>query len=392
MYQFDNYIIENATIVLPDKVVTHGNIWINYGVIKEISSNFISGNIPRYQANEEYLLPGFIDLHSDAIEKEIDPRPNTNFPYDMSLLEMDKKLAANGITTIFHGVAFAESDFIFRSNQNALDLTYSIKQVKPLLNVRTYVHCRFEITNLKAVDMIENLLNEQNINLLSFMDHTPGQGQYKDVTSWVVESPMAGRGQISLPNVDELNRLLQQRTMVQDEVAEKVDHLIQVCHQNNVIIASHDDDQTERIEWLSKNLISIAEFPMNMDTIQKAKEMNIFTCIGAPNVFRGKSRNGNLNGREAIKNGYGDILCSDYAPSTLLYSVFFLHENQIVSLVDAVKMVTLNPAKAVGLNDTIGSIEIGKKADFVLINTEQSIPRIHKTFVRGKEIFSTCIK
>jgi len=309
----------------------------------------------------------------------------------MSLLEMDKKLAANGITTIFHGVAFAESDFIYRSNQNALDLSYSIKQMKPILNVRTYVHCRFEITNLKAVGMIENLLNKKNIDLLSFMDHTPGQGQYKDVTSWVIESPMAGRGQISLPNAEDLNRLLQQRTMVQDEVAEKVEYLIQICHKNNVIMASHDDDQSERIEWLKKNLITIAEFPMNMETIQKAKEMEIFTCIGAPNVFRGQSRNGNLSGREAIEMGYGDILCSDYAPSTLLYAVFLLSEKKIATIEEAVKMITLNPAKAVGLNDTIGSIEIGKNADFVLVNTKQPIPRIHKTFVRGKEIFSTCI-
>jgi len=80
MYPYDNYIIENANIVLPDRVLNHGNIWIKYGEIKEISHNYISGNIPRYQASGEFLLPGFIDLHSDAIEKEIDPRPNTNFP------------------------------------------------------------------------------------------------------------------------------------------------------------------------------------------------------------------------------------------------------------------------------------------------------------------------
>ena len=50
---------------------------------------------------------------------------------------------------------------------------------------------------------------------------------------------------------------------------------------------------------------------------------------------------------------------------------------------EAVRAATYNPAKALGVQDKIGSIETGKYADFVITNTDYSEKRV---FIGGKEL------
>jgi alpha-D-ribose 1-methylphosphonate 5-triphosphate diphosphatase len=158
----------------------------------------------------------------------------------------------------------------------------------------------------------------------------------------------------------------------------------------NIPMASHDDDSEEKIRWLKEMNINISEFPVNVDAACAARQSGIHVCLGAPNVLRGNSHSKNLSARDAVSSGYGDILCSDYSSMTILHAVFTLHKHDILPLHEAVNMASINPAKAVGISDKTGSIEEGKEADLIMVDTGEEIPRIVKTFVAGREVFSTC--
>jgi len=136
--------------------------------------------------------------------------------------------------------------------------------------------------------------------------------------------------------------------------------------------------------------VAISEFPVNMEALRAAGDAGLYVCLGAPNVLRGASQGGNLSARKAIEAGYGDILCSDYAPMTLLHAVFTLERLGLAPLHEAVNMVSLRAARAVGIDAEKGSLEEGKTADFILVERPDSVPRILKTFVAGQEVFSTC--
>jgi alpha-D-ribose 1-methylphosphonate 5-triphosphate diphosphatase len=166
--------------------------------------------------------------------------------------------------------------------------------------------------------------------------------------------------------------------------------MLGVCREHGIGVASHDDDSREKIYWLKEMNIGMTEFPINMEAVQAAHEQGIRVCLGSPNVVRGRSSSSNLDAREAIRRGYGDILCSDYAPMTLLHAVFALERHGILPLHEAVRMVSLNPACAVGIADHSGSLETGKDADMVIVDHSDGFPRVFKTFVAGREVFSTC--
>ena len=127
-----------------------------------------------------------------------------------------------------------------------------------------------------------------------------------------------------------------------------------------------------------------------MEALRAASDSGLHVCLGAPNVLRGASQGGNLSARAAIESGYGDILCSDYAPMTILHALFTLEALGLAPLHEAVNMVSLRAARAVGIHGDRGSLEEGKAADCILVERPDGVPRILKTFVAGQEVFSTC--
>src|SRR3990167_2244253 len=53
------------------------------------------------------VLPGIVDFHGDAFERQIQPRPQTVFSHDIALMDTDRQLVANGITTACHGLTYS---------------------------------------------------------------------------------------------------------------------------------------------------------------------------------------------------------------------------------------------------------------------------------------------
>jgi alpha-D-ribose 1-methylphosphonate 5-triphosphate diphosphatase len=381
-----DFIIENASIVTPFRTLKGGSMKIEDGIISEIKEGAIHSNgTRRICVDGKYVLPGFIDLHSDAIEKEIEPRPNSQFPVNIALFELDKKLASCGITTIFHSLSFAEGEIGVRSNKTAAGIVKEISRLTQKMSVQTKVHARFEITTDGAIPYLESLLKEGCINLLSFMDHTPGQGQFKEIHSFKNYF-----GPVYKKSDAELEEMIKRKLALQETVKSRIEYIAAICKSMGVPMASHDDDSEEKILWLNRMEIRLSEFPVNIEAVRAAKNSGISICLGSPNALRGNSQGNNLSAREALSSGYGDILCSDYAPMTILHAVFTLAGLGILPLHNAVNLVSLNPAKTVGISEQTGSIEEGKKADFIIVDFNDEVPKASKTIVSGQEVFSAC--
>lgn len=374
--------IHGGRVVTPDGVIENGNIVVENGLIRDITT--FRGNAP-YQADDIdatglWVLPGIVDIHSDAIEKEIGPRPNTYFPIDVSLHELERKLASQGITTIYHALALIHyGQGKLRKVDMVRELVDEIRGFSqhPRL-IEHKIHLRFDICNIEALDLVEQLLRNGHIDELSFMDHTPGQGQFRDLA--------AHRKRLMLYDAKlsehEAARLTEERQRASKVDPEVLLRLAELAHRQAIPVASHDDDSIEKLDVVEQWNVSISEFPIAMEVAAEAKRRGLFTVAGAPNVLRGQSHSGNLSALEAIQDDLIDILCSDYYPPSLLHTLFFLYA-QGFEMSKAMNMMSLNPAKAVGIADKTGSIEPGKAADMLLVRDSLGIPVIEKVLVRG---------
>ena len=381
----DGFVITNAQVVTPEGVREGASVQVENGRIAWIGEGSPQG-VREIDAGGNYLFPGFVDMHSDAIEKGIEPRPNTFFPVDIAVFELDKKIASCGITTMYHSLSFAELEVGLRNNNTAAGIIREINKLREKLKVNTKIHARFEITDHGAVPFLEELIRDNQIDLFSLMDHSPGQGQFQDIISFKnYYGPVYAKSDAEMDDI--IERKLQAK---KSDAPRDIAHMLGVCREHGIGVASHDDDSRDKIHWLKEMEIGMTEFPINMGAVQAAHELGIRVCLGSPNVVRGQSSSSNLDAREAIRSGYGDILCSDYSPMTLLHAVFALERHGILLLHEATKMVSLNPACAVGIADHTGSLEAGKDADMVLVDHSDGLPRVLKTFVAGREVFATC--
>lgn len=377
--------ISDLTLILPDQRVERGSIRIEDGLIAEI----VEGPAPKpgFRARGLTLVPGLIDLHGDMLEREINPRPKATFPVEIGLAEVDKRLAANGVTTAFAAISFAwhKQDGI-RSEDRAREIMGTVNRMRPVLLTDHYVHARFEITNPDAGAVLEELLHAGEIQLVSITDHTPGQGQYRDVERYVkfaIEWHKRQTGEdITADHVMAHIEASQARPKAWDAVA----GIVPIAKSYGIPLASHDDDTAARVHYMVELGMTISEFPVTEEAAREAKARGVHVLMGAPNAFRGTSTTeGNLSALEAIEAGLVDILAADYYPTALLHAPFALADRGVMPLVDSIKLVTQHPAEAVGLHGR-GTIAEGKRADLTLVETGTP-HRVRGVLREGKPIY-----
>jgi alpha-D-ribose 1-methylphosphonate 5-triphosphate diphosphatase len=320
-----------------------------------------------------------------VIENAIQPRPGGRFPVDVALHELDKQLVACGVTSIYHCLCFLPGDENppFRSSEMTDFLIHEIHALRGGFHARTRIHARYEITNADAFGEVEALVAAGRVDFLSLMDHTPGQGQFSKVEHFRSYYSEA-RGL----SPDHVELIIERRLQACREVDwDRLAQLTGSCRTHGIRMASHDDDSAAKVAAVHGLGVGLSEFPVNLEAARAARCHGMLIALGSPNVLRGASLTGNLSGREALAAGLGDILCSDYAPMSLLHAAMQVHRDGILDLPAAVALITLNPARAAGTDRLLGSIEPGKSADLVLVDDRRPVSGIQATFVEGREVY-----
>ncbi|WP_053360772.1 phosphonate metabolism protein PhnM [Bacillus sp. FJAT-27251] len=387
------FVITNGQLITEEAILQGYDLLIKDDRIEKIAPK---GEIQFHEGMEVidaaggYVAPGFIDIHSDYIEHMAAPRPTSLMDFELSLRETEKQLIAHGITTMFHSLSlYKGSEYSYKPIResenvskfiNLIDQSHSTKHL-----VRHRFHARFEIDNVAEIDNLKRYITEDKVHLVSFMDHTPGQGQYRHLE--IYRNTVKSYNNMSDASIDVLihNHQTKEKLSIDD-----ISEIAQLAHEHGIAVASHDDDTLEKLELVRSFGTTISEFPITLEVARRAQELGMYTIAGAPNVLLGGSHSGNLCAAEAIQYQSIDILCSDYYPAAMLHSIFTLVEKYEMDLVDMVKLVTLNPAKAVNMDHEIGSVCEGKKADLLIIEKIGSgFPVITGVFVDGKLIQKT---
>lgn len=384
------YLITNGKIVTENGILEDYDVLIEEDKIKAIQkSGTIKAdkNVEIIDANQGYVSPGFIDIHSDYIETMAVPRPTAMMDFNVSIRETEKILINQGITTMFHSLSLYKHDeFSVKPIRNPENVSKFVDIIEKTHNekhlVRHRFHARFEIDNIEGVDALKKYINERKVHLISFMDHTPGQGQYRNIE--IYRETLKGYRELSEKQLDDIiedSRNKEKITM------KMIEELAGLARENGIAIASHDDDSIEKLNFVKGYGTAISEFPIDLDIAKSARSKGMFTLAGAPNILLGRSHSGNLSAAEAIQNNAVNVLCSDYYPAAMLHAVFILNEKYGLDLCEMFKLVTVNAAKAVNLDNIIGSIEENKKADIIIIEKiDGGFPVVTSAFVDGKLI------
>ena len=372
--------LTGARVVLRDDVLDDAALLIEDGLITAINPS--SGNgAPGIDLRGRTLMPGMIDLHCDALEKEVEPRPNVHFPLDFACAQADKRNAAAGVTTVFHALSFANEELGMRNNAFAASVARAVHAWNPHGLIDNRVHCRYEVTDPTAPEILLELMAADEMHLLSVMDHSPGQGQFKDIAAYRDYLARSYK-----KSAAELDAIVENKLAQADGAMSRIRRLIDAAKQNGIRIASHDDDTPEKIETLHGLGVGISEFPINLESARAARRLGMSTVFGAPNILRGKSQSGAIKALDAVQAGVADCLCADYHPAALIVAVFRLPELAGISLADSVRLVSANPARAAGLDDR-GEIAVGKCADLISVAQVNGLVQASSVFSNGKLVY-----
>jgi alpha-D-ribose 1-methylphosphonate 5-triphosphate diphosphatase len=374
--------IINANIVTPQRILYGASLEIEDGIISSITESAHSKDSSWrvFDAENRWLLPGFIDIHNDSLEKELEPRPGTVFPLEVALLSLENKLISHGITTMFHSLSFRSGREGRKRGESVEQIMKSLASLRPLTIMHHFIHARVELPEVGFEEMVHQGLVSGDISLISFMDHTPGQGQYRNPEK--LRYYLKHHEKMSDGKIDEhFQKILDHRKSV--DTKGYFERTIALANECGIPSASHDDDSVEKVMDMHDHGVSISEFPVELEVARAADRCGMHIAVGAPNVLRGKSHSGNMSAREAIEVECADIICSDYFPPAMLHAVFTLYREGNLPLHEIVNMVSLNPAQSVKMDESIGSVEPGKHADLILVQEVGETVIVEDVFVNG---------
>lgn len=377
--------IINGKIVTPGGIIENKVLYIHEDRIAEIAER-LPATEKVIDAQGRYITPGFIDIHSDRIEQCILPRPTALLDFELALKECESELLHLGISTMYHSLTLYKDEFFgkspVRTKENVLkiaDLIGNIHNRNHLIRHR--FHLRIEIDNFEAYDIAKAMIEDKKVHEISFMDHSPGQGQYRDLEVYEKTLTLYKGKEIDTYSFESIIEYHRNKAVLSFE---QIKELSELAHANGIAVASHDDDTEEKLALNTKIGVDICEFPITVETAKSAKEKGLFTVVGAPNILLGGSHSRNLSAAEAIKAGCVDIICSDYYPPAILHGIFIMNQKYGTPLHVMVNKATLNPAQAMNIHKDFGSIDIGKKADLLIIDILDSYPVITHVLVDGK--------
>jgi alpha-D-ribose 1-methylphosphonate 5-triphosphate diphosphatase len=378
-----NLVLSNARVVLADRVIETGWVAATNGVIVEIGE----GRAPDHadDLGGDLLLPGLVELHTDHLEAHYVPRPKVYWDPVAAVVSYDGQLATCGITTVLDSLRVWREEGVEAVDGQAEILADAIAAAREadLLRVEHFLHLRCEIPMPSVVPETQQLIGRADVRLVSLMDHTPGQRQFRD------EGKLRDyyRGKSGGLTDAELDVMFAKRIEYQAAHAE-TNHraIVALARTHGTPMASHDDTTLAHVDEAIRDGVSIAEFPTTLEAARALHAAGVRVLMGAPNLVRGGSHAGNVATQELARAGALDVLSSDYVPASLLMAGLCLPKAvPEISLPEAIRTVTKTPAEAVGLMDR-GEIAIGKRADLIRVRVAHDVPAVRSVWRGGLRV------
>ena len=375
-------VFANAKIITENAII-HGTIMFADGVISSIDSgrSVPSGAI---DCEGDYVAPGLIELHTDNLERHLTPRPKVNWPKRAAVLGHDRELAGAGITSVFDALrvgseADQKSHGYLRYARETVD--HILDQINHrALKVSHHIHLRAELCTETLVEELYEFSDNDRVRLVSLMDHTPGQRQFRDMSKHR-EYLMGKHGYNDAEVEAHWTKLRELQTLyLEKNRAATVAYATEV----GAILASHDDTTLDDVLESDRLGITVAEFPTTLEAAEACRAKAQFIVMGAPNIVRGGSHSGNVAAQELARGGLLDILSSDYVPAALLNAAVSLG-TLLEDMAAGIRTVTACPADAVGFDDR-GRIAPEKRADLVRFAMHDGLPIIKSVWSRGQRI------
>ncbi|MEM7544692.1 MAG: alpha-D-ribose 1-methylphosphonate 5-triphosphate diphosphatase [Pseudomonadota bacterium] len=375
-------VLANARLVLDNEVV-EGAVTIEDGLITAIDQGPATG-ADAVDCGGDFVCPGLVELHTDNLERHLQPRPGVKWPPAAAVLAHDRELASVGITTVFDAlrVGSLPSEITRSYGKYARDLATEILSHRAAghLKISHFLHLRAEICSETLVEELEEFGPDDRIGILSLMDHTPGQRQFRD-TAKMAEylTGKYGMGAEGIEAYFDRLRALSARVRTKHEAAAAA-----AGGRLGAALASHDDTTKEDVANSLRHGCRIGEFPTTSEAAHASHEAGVAVIMGAPNYLRGGSHSGNVSAAALAADGVLDILSSDYAPSSLLMGAVRMGQ-EFDDMSRGIRAVTSIPARAARLTDR-GSLAVGQRADLVRFTLAKDLPAVQATWVRGEQV------
>ena len=374
-------VLANARLVLADEVVT-GSIVFDRDGIRDIDMG-PQISVGAIDCEGDFIAPGLIELHTDNLERHIQPRPKVDWPYGAAIAAHDAELASTGITTVFDAMRVGSIPagkgrylkYARELSRELLDM-----RARGYLKISHFLHLRAEICSETLVDELSEFGPEDRVGLVSLMDHTPGQRQFRNREKF--KAYVMGKKNLTEAEFAEhVGRLegLQQRLGAKHEAA-----TVAEAQRFRAVLASHDDTTEAHVAVSAAHGVRLAEFPTTHEAAAACRANGIAVMMGAPNLIRGGSHSGNVAAQDLAEADLLDILSSDYVPAALLSAAFRLG-TLWGDMARGMATVSRSPAKAVGLSDR-GELKLGNRADLVRFCNVAGTVLARATWANGRQV------
>jgi alpha-D-ribose 1-methylphosphonate 5-triphosphate diphosphatase len=371
-------VLTNAILVLADATL-HGTLVLRDGEIVELQSGR-SGLPGALDMGGDYLVPGIVDLHTDNLERQVQPRALARWPSRSAMVAHDAQCAGAGVTTVFDALCLGDLGFDkerIRTFQNGVVDLDALSDAD-LLKAEHFLHLRCEVPASDMLQLFDTVADHPLVRMVSLMDHSPGVGQYANLDFY---RDLRRRGGLDDAHIERrIGELQAQRAKLR---APNRQALLQRVRGRNIALASHDDRTEEEVAENEADGIRVSEFPVTMEAARAAKAAKMDVIAGAPNIVRGGSHSGNVAAADLLASEAVDAFASDYVPNSLIEAAFLCADR--IGLPRAIALVSEQPARLGGLTDR-GRIAPGRRADLVRVRMHDTLPVVRQVWRAGERV------